>query len=466
MSATRLKKRWRPHKGQRKAVRKGARGSTALFMQPGVGKTSAMLRIFQKLRRKRKAKKMLIIAPIQVCYLVWPNEIKKWANFNRFTYSILHGIDKAKNFDPDTDIHIINREGLEWLIRKQLKGKRWPYDVLVIDESTKFKNYSSECHKLIRQKLDKFKYVYVLTGTPSPEGMKDLFAQIYLVDGGKSLGKTLKDFREDYMVPRMINMGTAKFVQWEEKKSAERQILKKISPITVTLLSEDYADLPEVVPLQVPVRVSDKVQRHFKTMQKELWMELDTYGEVLASNAGDKTLKLRQLASGFVYPESGDRSYEIVHSDKLNAYDDLVNEINAPVIVCYQFHSERAELQKRYKDMVFLTSRTKNMEAIEKKWNAGKIKQLALHPGSSSHGLNFQFGGNNIIFFSNPWEGELYEQMIYRLRRRGAAAPQIFAHHLITEGSIDGYMYNRVTGKVNRQAKTMKTLKKYFTNLS
>lgn len=465
------KQKWTPRLAQKKGIKRGLKGNCAMFLQPGVGKTSLGLELFRRLKRRRQAKRLLVIAPLNPCYLVWPLEIKKWANFNHFKWTILHGFGKERRLHTkNADISIINPEGLAWLENEL--GGCWhsKFDMLIVDESTKFKSTTSNVFKLLKRHLDDFRYIYPLTGTPCPEGVQDFYAQIYLVDQGTRLGATMADFRRKYFHTNMMGVvvkGRKRyFPTYEARADARDLILEKIKDISVTMLSSDYADLPAVTDKLVLFDLPPRMQRHYKTMAKSMAMEWGGV-DLVADSASEKYSKLKQMASGFIYDTdelTGLRTTTQLHRERTKALIDLIDEIGEPCILAYTFKEDLTRIKKALGKRAVVLNESRK-EVAEADWNAGKIPVLVLHPQSGAHGLNLQYGGCNLIWYNLPTSGETFEQMIYRLRRPGSKARHIFQHFLIARETIDEECYRVMTSKVDTQEMAMVILKKHFESM-
>lgn len=442
-------------------------------MQPGVGKTTSTLEIFRRLVRQRKVKKMLVIAPLNPCYLVWPLEIMKWQNFCHLKWTILHGFGKNRRLHKkDADIYIINPAGLEWL--EQELGPDWSdkFDVLAIDESTKFKSASSGVFKLIKRHLRDFKYQYALTGTPAPEGIQDFYAQIFLIDMGKRLGRTEEDFKKKYFDKELQKMrtrnGMRAFYEYTPRADSRRKILKKIKDITVTLMAEDFVDLPEVIDKMIEFMMPAVAKREYNRMANKLFIEWQEE-EYVADSAGDKYNKLRQIPSGFMYSKdelSGERETIRLHTAKIETLQEFLEDLGRPVLLAYVYEEEKQDLKKAFgKDITFLADAKKNKAKVERLWNQGKLPILAIQPRSGAHGLNLQYGSNYLIWYTVTTSGEDFEQMAYRLKRPGTDFEHIFQYFLIAKGTIDRDSYDIMSGKVADQNTTMLILKKHFEKL-
>lgn len=451
---------------QKKAIKRGMTGENlGLFFEPGTGKTVVPLEILRQHKNAGRKKKMLVVTTLRICYLTWPNELKAWGNrYRRLDYTIMHGPLKQRNMNKDKDIHLINIEGLKILLQ-HYKGKRWPYDILVIDESTKFKNYASVCHKIIRAKYHTFEQIILLTGTPSPEGLEDLYAQLWLLDKGKRLGHTKKAFHERFFSKFLMQYGAGRpFYEWTPLPDAERRIKKRISDIVMVAKTEDYVDLPKVVHNEVMFDLCEKTQDYYDEMEQEMavWLrEQEDY--LLAESAGAKYAKLRQISSGFAYDEDGETIP--FSNEKMDTLKELLAEINAPTIVMYKFVPELEQIKKEIKGATTLDAKggIRHMQKVQDKWNAGKIPVLVLYPGASAHGLNIDKSCQHMIWYSLTDSGEDFMQMIRRLERKGNVGKTVFVHYLLASRTIDKpIVYNRIREKQTKQEKFLRSLKNYM----
>jgi len=413
------------------------RGAAALFLDPGLGKTSIALDAFRILQEEGVAKKMLVIAPLRVCQLVWEQEAAEWEQFRHFKFSMLHGPSKPDRLNDDADIFLINPEGVPWLV-DQFFGKRLPFDTVVIDELTKFKNASAVRHKALCPKLIKIPRVWGLTGTPIPNGYLDLFGQMKILDGGQCLGYYYTKFRSEYFEADYTGFG------FLLRRGSSRRLEDKIAPYVLRMSAKDYLDLPKVIDNIITVRMPKKARALYKEMKEEMLVEL---GEdcIEAGNAAAVYSKLKQMANGAVYAGDGimePRKTIHLHDAKIEALEELIGELEGtPLIVAYEFNHDLDRIQKALGgDVPYIGSGVSGAAArgIEKRWNANKIPVLLAHPASAGHGLNFQKGNAcHICWFSVTWDYELYDQLIHRIFRQGNKSTRIMNHMLLVENSID-----------------------------
>lgn len=459
--------KWLPHKYQGKAKRFILNNMVAgLFLSPGLGKTSITLAAIAELKKKGYVNKVLLIAPLRVCHSVWPAEIEKWANFNHLKAVVLHGKYKEALLEEDADIYIINPEGLKWLLgvtktpirnrQGQPTGKtkidydwwRWRnfgFDTLVIDELSKFKHWSSDRFKMINLVRDTFSRRWGLTGSPAANGLMDLFGQIKTLDGGRSLGPYITQYREEF-----FDVDHSGFV-YTLKPGANEIIYKRIAPLVMQMKARDYLELPMLVENNIYVDLPPKARGVYNMMQELLIAEIDS--KILtAQTAAVKSMKCRQLASGAVFTNdvkeitgfvlpTGPREWVTIHDEKLDALEDLIDELQgSPLLVAYEFEHDLIRLKERLgKNIPHIgsgVSATKGRD-IERAWNAGEIPVLLGQPQSMGHGLNLQGSGNNVCWFTLTWNFENYEQLIQRVLRQGNKNAHVFVHHILAKDTVE-----------------------------
>ena len=440
-------KTWIARKYQDKCVRRGFKGSLALFLDPGLGKTSILLEILRLLIRYKKAKGALIVAPINPLYMTWPEEIKGWANFRHLKYKILHVSIELCKF-RDCQIYLINPEKLTNFLPILLKTPKedWPFDVLIIDESAKFKDTKSARTKLMLKLAPKFKYCYVANGTPTGNGYKGLYSQMKIVDGGKCLGRTKTDFMDKYF--RLV--GKPEWYQYDLRQGSEEQIIEDIAPKAIVLKAEDYVDLPEDIVSPVFIQLPDKVQKIYDEMKKELFTMLKGE-EFVAETASTLANILHQICNGCLYNMQDPlalyvlpmkRGYNILHKEKINALKDLIEQYEGrQILIGYKFQNDRELLEQTFgKKMTFFNKAKtrKDKVAIQDSWNAGKIKLLAGEMSSMSLGLNLQKSSANVaIAYSLSGDFEVWDQWCRRLKRSGNTAKHIHFHPILCKGGYD-----------------------------
>ena len=408
----------------------------ALWAEMGLGKTVITLTALDDLFEAFECTRALVIAPLRVASIVWSDAVEEWAHLRHLRVSKILGTEKQRlaAINAKADIYAINRENIPWLEEQFIAGKkqvrRWPWDMVVIDESSSFKNHAAKRFKSLRRLRRLFPRLIELTGTPAPRGLEDLWSQIFLLDGGERLGRTLTAFRERWFIP--INKGT--FTDWVPKKGAREEIEALLKDIVMTIRVDDVLEgLSPVVYQTVKVQLSVPILKAYKKMEHEALLELFSGKEIEAVNAGVLAGKLLQLANGAAYIEAP--HYEVFHDEKIEALKELVEAVPS-AIIAYNFISDRERIEKA---LAGLSWSGLNGPEDEKLWRAGKIDYLLLHPASAGHGLNLQREGcNHVIWFGLNWSLELYQQLNARLtgghRRTGK---HIIVQHLVTEGTID-----------------------------
>ena len=445
---------WNAHPYQERAVDfLLERGAAALFLDPGLGKTSITLEAFDILRKEGIAKKMLVIAPLRVCQLVWEQEAQGWTQFRHLKFTTLHGPKKGERLNDSSDIFLINPEGVAWL-QKELWGKKMPFDTVVIDELTKFKNAQSVRFKALFPMIQKAQRRWGLTGTPIPNGYLDLFGQMKILDDGVALGFYYTHYRNKYFEKDYTGFG------YDLRRGADKAIEKAIKPYVLRMSSDDYLDLPPLIDDIISVEMPKKARKHYMEMKKEMIVELEG-NDVEAGNAAAVYSKLKQMANGAVYHGDGifePRKVIHLHDAKIEALQELIEELaGTPLLVAYEFNHDLWRIKKALGgDIPYLGSGVSAAKArqIEKDWNANKIPVLLCHPASAGHGLNFQKGNAcHIAWFSVTWDYELYDQLIKRIFRQGNKATRIFNHIFIVENTIDNKTRDAIIEKGFKQSK-------------
>lgn len=437
--------------------------NAALFLDPGLGKTSCVLAAFTELRNRGIARKMLVVAPKRVCYLVWRQEGAKWTQFKDLRFNLLHGRKKDEALKEDADVYLINPEGLPWLAAKLGPDFAMYFDTIVIDELTKFKNRTSDRFKILWPRVKRCARRWGLTGTPAPNGLLDLFGQILLLDDGNALGTRYTQFRDRYFYPGFDGF------EYKPQRGAEERIRDKLRYTALRMQAEDYIKLPDLVDDIIEIEMDAATKKKYKTLKNDMILAVE--GAVITSeNAASVHGKLKQLAGGAIYTkpegqyEGSQRPYHVVHDLKLEALADLIEGLNGQqLIVAYEFNHELDRLLKKFgKDTPYLGKgqTDKRAEEIEAAWNRGEIQLLFVHPASSGHGLNMQASGAHHLCWFNPtFDLELYDQLIRRLRRRGNEATRIFNHILCVKGTVDYLALDALKEKDGTQERLLQGLK-------
>lgn len=421
---------------------------TALFLDMGLGKTVTTLTAIRDLMYDSfEIKHVLVVAPLRVARDTWPEEIRKWDHLKELTCSVVVGnvAERRRALQKEADIYIVNRENLAWLYQ----NSRLDFDMVVLDELSSFKNAQSKRFKAMKAMRPKVKRIVGLTGTPSGNGLMDLWAEFRLLDMGERLGKYISQYRNLYFTPDKRN-GMVVF-SYKPLPGAEEVIYHQIADITVSMKAADYLKMPELVSVAKEVTLSEKERKRYDELKKSLVLELPG-GEVTAANAASLTLKLSQMANGAIYTD--DKKVVNIHDRKLDALEDLVESANGqPVLVAYWFKHDKDRIQKR-------------MEARELKepqdfadWNAGKIPVALIHPASAGHGLNLQQGGSILIWFGLTWSLELYQQTNARLWRQGQQSRTVIIQHLVAKGTIDERILKVLEHKDGTQAALINAVK-------
>ncbi|GFH40251.1 DEAD/DEAH box helicase [Lactococcus insecticola] len=370
--------------------------------------------------------KVLIIAPLRVARDTWPTEIDKWDHLKDMTYSVVMGTPKQRiaALQKSANLYLINRENVDWLITKS--GKAFDFDMVVIDELSSFKNYKAKRFTSLMKVRNKVNRIVGLTGTPSSNGLMDLFGEFKLLDMGERLEYYITHYREKYFEPDKRN--GMRIFSWKPKSWAEEAIYDKISDITISMRSADFLDMPECVMNEVSVSLSIKELDNYNEFKEQLVVELgDT--EIDAANAAVLSGKLLQMANGAVYDE--DNESIPIHDRKLDALEDLIEGANGkPLLIAYWFQHDLARIKSRFKVRQIKSSRD------IQDWNEGKIEVAMIHPASAGHGLNLQSGGSTLVWFGLTWSLELYQQTNARLWRQGQN-DTVVIHHIIAKDTID-----------------------------
>nr|DAS43916.1 MAG TPA: Helicase of the snf2 rad54 family [Caudoviricetes sp.] len=427
-----------------------------LFLDMGLGKTVTTLTAIKELKYNRfQVRKVLIIAPKKVAEGTWTKEKDKWDHTQMLRVSPVLGSEKKriKAINTPSDLYVINRENVVWLV--DYYRNAWPFDMVVIDESSSFKNHSAKRFKALVQVMSKIKRLVELTGTPSPNGLNDLWSQIYLLDEGRRLGKRYGQFRERYFDPG--RRGPQGFVyDYDPKDGAEQSILSAISDICISMKAEDYLQLPDMVIHEIPVSLDAKAEKAYKELERKMILELPENEEISVTSAAALSNKLLQLANGAVYDEEH-KAHE-VHTSKLDAFLELVESLQGkPLLVFYNFQHDKERILKVLGTKKLRVKELKTVQD-EDDWNHQEIDILLTHPASSAYGLNLQQGGNHVCWFGLTWNYELYTQANKRLHRQGQTE-KVIVHHLICSGTRDEDVMKALKKKEGVQDFVMESLK-------
>lgn len=438
------------------------------FLDMGLGKTVSTLTAIVDLYKNKKIKKVLVIAPKKVAETVWTDEIEKWDHLNHLTTSQILGTEKQRRnaLTKKADIYIINRENIVWLVA--LFGMSWPFDMVVIDELSSFKSPKSQRFKSLRLARKFMARVVGLTGTPAPNGLLDIWSQVFLLDKGQRLGESFSKYRDTYFNPGLKD-GYVVFNYNLKKGDAilgtdfyKKEIFDRIKDICFSMKTKDYLDLPERIDNDRYIILPSGIQDKYDDFEREQVLAFGIDKEISAVNAAGLTNKLLQFANGAVYDEK--KHAHEVHDEMLEALKEIVEELNGkPLLLFYQFTSDVERIQRVFKKAILL----KTPQHI-KDWNEGKIKLLITHAMSAGHGLNLQFGGEDICWFGCPWSLEQYQQAVKRVHRSGVRK-FVTNTRLIVKNTIHEDVIQALEGKDKMQEAVIKAVKarieKYNLNL-
>lgn len=417
------------------------------------GKTVSTLTAIDNLIFLGEVSRVLVIAPLRVAEDTWSTEVEKWDHLKHLRISKILGTKKQREeaLNKDADIYVTNRENVDWLVSECFDS--WIWDMVIIDELSSFKSSKAKRFRALKKVRPYFKRIVGLTGTPAPNSLIDLWPQIYLLDGGQRLGKTITGFKDRYFNPGRRN-GYVVY-NWELKQGAEEAIQNKISDICISMKADDYLDIPERIDNRVEISLSKKALEIYKKLEKELVIEI-AEEDITAANSAVLTNKLLQMANGAIYSES--KEVVNIHDEKLGKLEEIIDTSNGKsVLVFYNFkhdYNRISEMLTKKK----ITYQTLNDSEDIKKWNEGEIQVALLHPASAGHGLNLQYGGNIIVWFGLTWSLELYQQANARLHRQGQKGIVII-HHLISKGTVDEDVMNALANKEVNQNMLLEAVK-------
>lgn len=447
---------FKPHSYQRYcADRIVSDKNVGLFIDMGLGKTASTLRAIEELKYQRfEVDKVLVIAPKKVAEATWQAEIKKWDNFSYLTVSTILGTksQRVNAIHAEADIYITNRDNVVWLVDYCVfELKHWPFDMVVLDESSSFKNSKSKRFKALSSVRDHIDRVVELSGTPAPQDIGDLWAQLYLLDGGARLGDKIGAFKQRFC--EVVRVGN-RFVYGPFKPGAEEYVRKQIGDICISMKAEDYLELPEINYSIFPIELDKKSAKAYRELEKKMLLEVDDE-EISVASAAALSNKLLQLCNGALYDEN--RGVHEVHDCKLEALEELMEGLQGEhALVFYAFQHDRERIVRRLgsKYRVRVYSGPKDAED----WNAGKIDILLAHPASTAYGLNLQQGGRNIVWFGLNWSLELYQQANARLYRQGQTKC-VVVHHLVVQDGLDQDVLGALDTKKDTQNALLEAIK-------
>lgn len=436
-----------------------------LFLDPGLGKTVCTLAWINALLTMKLARKVLIVAPLKVCYTVWPAEIAKWDQFKHLSYSMIHGTPEQRmaGMARKADIYITNVDGIKWL-RSMAKYQKLPFDILVLDESSKYKTWGSDRTKALREIVGQFKHRVCLTGTPCPNGLIQLFPQVFMADGGAALGKGITAFREKFFYR------VGQFYNYKPHANTQAYVEEAIKGVALTLLAKDHLDMPELVNNDIWVTLPKKRLAEYKRLERMMFIELAEQQSITPKNAGAKYQLCKQYCNGGVYLnlEGGGREIHHLHDFKTDALEDLVDELGGkPVLVGYQYEHDLIRIQRRFKDVEFINGKVppkKTVELVER-WNRDDIRILAVQPKALSHGANLQSGsGRDVVWYGLTDDLEDYSQFVRRVYRQGVGS-QVRNHRILCENTVDVAVRERVDSKEKTQLSLLQALANYRSSL-
>ena len=426
----------------------------ALFLDMGLGKTVVTLTAVQQLLDCLEVQRVLVIAPKSVARNTWPSECRKWDHLKDLRVSVIMGTptQRRKALEADADIYVVNRENVKWLVDYcDLELVRWDFNCVVIDESSSFKNPQAKRYRAIRRMRWKIWRIIELTGTPSPNGLMDLWSQIELLDGGQRLGRTLTTYRTNYFTPGRHNGHVV--YEWRPKPGAREKIAEQISDICLSMKAEDYLEMPDIITAGMEIALTDAEMKAYREFEREQLMEVDDT-EIEAVTAAALANKLLQFSGGAVYDTEHD--WHEVGTSKVEALTELVEAAGEPVLVFYAYQHELARLTDalvEYEPVLF-----RGEPDILERWNRGEIRVLLCHPASVSFGLNMQEGGHIIVWYTPTWNLEQYLQANARLHRQGQRRPVIL-YHLVAVGTLDERVMSALAGKTTGQEFIMQRIK-------
>lgn len=445
--------KWTPKPYQLDAVKFVLSNCNAgVFLDPGMGKTSISLAAASHLIGTGHVKRVLIVCPIRPMYKVWPDEIKKWDEFRHLSYTILHGDDKDERLNDICHIYLINFEGLKWFNSKNGWGKLKP-DMLIVDESTKFKDYSTARFKIIKPFLRHFNRRLILTGEPAPNGYEDLFGQMYICDEGRALGRFITHYRSKYF----FQTGYGGY-EYKLLPGAKEEIQERIKPYVMRLAAEDHLEMPELIFNDIKVELDPKSMKIYKDFETEFIVSLGDQ-IVLAPNSAAAGSKCRQVANGGVYDERHVAHH--IHDIKTTALEDLVEQLQGnPLLVFYEFQHDLERIRRVFKSAPCLTgmSGSKLDQAIDA-FNRGEIPVLLAHPASAGHGLNLQGTCHHVCFYGLTWDLDLYHQSYKRVWRQGQSSNRVFVHRILAEGTLDAVVVKSLYHKEATQTEFLNAIR-------
>ena len=419
----------------------------AVILQMGLGKTVCTLTAIEHLMYDTfEVSKVLIVAPLRVAKVTWSDEIDKWDHLSHLTYSVAVGSEKERlsALKKKADLYMINRENLQWLIEKS--GLPFDYDMVVLDELSSFKSWQSKRFRAFMKVRPKVQRVVGLTGTPSSNGLMDLFAEFKCLDMGERLGRFITQYRNAFFIPDRMN-GQVVY-SYKPRPFAEEEIYRRIGDITISMKALDHLKMPELIENRYPVYMDDGEKQQYESMKKDLILPYLENEAITAANAAALSGKLCQMANGAVYSDEG--SVVHIHDRKLDALEDIIEAAQGPILLCYWFKHDLERITRKLDELKVEYARISSDGSI-RMWNEGKFQVGLIHPASAGHGLNLQAGGNHIVWFGLTWSLELLEQSNARLWRQGQRAETVVVQYLVTAGTIDERILDAISKKEKDQ---------------
>ena len=419
----------------------------AVILQMGLGKTVCTLTAIEHLMYDTfEVSKVLIVAPLRVAKVTWSDEIDKWDHLSHLTYSVAVGSEKERlsALKKKADLYMINRENLQWLIEKS--GLPFDYDMVVLDELSSFKSWQSKRFRAFMKVRPKVQRVVGLTGTPSSNGLMDLFAEFKCLDMGERLGRFITQYRNAFFIPDRMN-GQVVY-SYKLRPFAEEEIYRRIGDITISMKALDHLKMPELIENRYPVYMDDGEKQQYESMKKNLILPYLENEAITAANAAALSGKLCQMANGAVYSDEGSVAH--IHDRKLDALEDIIEAAQGPILLCYWFKHDLERITKKLDELKVEYARISSDGSI-RMWNEGKFQVGLIHPASAGHGLNLQAGGNHIVWFGLTWSLELLEQTNARLWRQGQRAETVVVQYLVTAGTIDERILDAISKKEKDQ---------------
>ena len=419
----------------------------AVILQMGLGKTVCTLTAIEHLMYDTfEVSKVLIVAPLRVAKVTWSDEIDKWDHLSHLTYSVAVGSEKERlsALKKKADLYMINRENLQWLIEKS--GLPFDYDMVVLDELSSFKSWQSKRFRAFMKVRPKVQRVVGLTGTPSSNGLMDLFAEFKCLDMGERLGRFITQYRNAFFIPDRMN-GQVVY-SYKLRPFAEEEIYRRIGDITISMKALDHLKMPELIENRYPVYMDEGEKQQYESMRKNLILPVLENEAITAANAAALSGKLCQMANGAVYSDEG--SVVQIHDRKLDALEDIIEAAQGPILLGYWFKHDRERITKKLDELKVEYARISSDGSI-RMWNEGKFQVGLIHPASAGHGLNLQAGGNHIVWFGLTWSLELLEQTNARLWRQGQRAETVVVQYLVTAGTIDERILDAISKKEQDQ---------------